>query len=125
MALKRLSLTRGDSQTYTVTFKRADGSLYCLKNWAVFFTLKTQYDLPDSQASLQKIVTTFADTTAGTSGVATISLNPADTVDLIPGEYDFDIAVRTAANETYTVMKGKLDLEYDVTRSAGTAGTAA
>jgi hypothetical protein len=125
MALKRLSLTRGDSQTYTLTFKKSDGSLYCLKNWAVFFTLKTQYDIPDAQASLQKIVTAFADTTSGTSGVAVISLDPTDTVNLDPGEYDFDIAVRTAANETYTVMKGKLDLEYDVTRSAGTAGTAA
>jgi hypothetical protein len=125
VALKRLSLTRGDSQTYTLTFKQSDGTLYCLKNWVVFFTLKTQYDLPDSQASVQKIVTTFADTTAGTSGVAVISLDPADTVNLIPGEYDFDIAVRTAANETFTIMKGKLDLEYDVTRSAGTAGTAA
>ncbi len=125
MALKRLSLTRGDSQTYTLTFKRADGTPYCLKNWAVFFTLKTNYSLPDSAAALQKIVTTFADTTAGTSGVAVINLAPPDTADLDPGEYDFDIAVRTAANETYTVVKGKYNLEYDVTRTAGTAGTAA
>jgi hypothetical protein len=124
MALKRLSLTRGDSQTYTLTFKQADGTLYCLKNWAVFFTLKTHFSLPDSAASLQKIVTTFSDTTSGTSGVAVVTLAPTDTVDLDPGEYDFDIAVRTAANETYTVMKGKMDLEYDVTRSAGTAGSA-
>ena len=125
MALKRLTLTRGDSQTYTITFKKADGALYCLKNWAVFFTVKSHFDLPDSDASLQKIVTTFADSTAGTSGVAVISLSPTDTVNLEPGEYDYDIACRTAANETYTVMKGKLNLEYDVTRSAGTAGTAA
>jgi len=124
MALKRLGLTRGDSQTYTLTFKKADGTLYCLKNWVVFFTLKTNHSLPDAQASLQKIVTAFADTTAGTSGVATISLAPTDTVDLEPQEYDFDISVRTSANETYTVLKGKFDLEYDVTRSAGTAGTA-
>lgn len=124
MALKRLSLTRGDSQTYTLTFKQADGTLYCLKNWVVFFTLKTNHSLPDAQASLQKIVTAFADTTAGTSGVATIPLAPTDTVNLEPQEYDFDISVRTAANETYTIMKGKFDLEYDVTRTAGTAGTA-
>lgn len=124
MALRRLALTRGDSQTYTITFKNAAGTPYCLKNWVVFFTLKTNYSLPDAQASLQKIVTAFADTTSGTSGVATITLNPTDTVDLEPMEYDFDIAVRTAANETYTVLKGKLDLEYDVTRSAGTAGVA-
>lgn len=124
MALKRLSLIRGDSQTYTLTFKQADGTLYCLKNWAVFFTLKTNWSLPDP-GSLQKIVTTFSDTTGGTSGVATIPITPTDTVDLDPGEYDFDIAVRTAANETFTVMRGKFDLEYDVTRTAGTAGTAA
>jgi len=125
MALKRLSLTRGDSQTYTLTFKKADGSLYCLKNWVVFFTLKTNFDLPDAQASLQKIVTTFDDTASGTSGSARVTLSPTDTVNLDPGEYDFDFAVRTSTNETYTVLKGKLDLEYDVTRSAGTAGTAA
>lgn len=125
MALKRLSLTRGDSQTYTLTFKRSDGTVYCIKNWSVFFTLKTNWSLTDAQASLQKIVTAHADTTSGTSGVATIALLPADTASLIPGEYDFDISVCTAANEVYTVMRGKLDLEYDVTREAGTAGTVA
>jgi len=125
MALRKLSLVRGDSQTYTLLIKNAAGTPYCLKNWVVFFTLKTNPSLPDSAATLQKIVTTFADTTAGTSGIATIPLLPADTVDLEPMEYDFDIAVRTSSNETYTVLKGKFELEYDVTRTAGTAGTAA
>ena len=125
MALRRLSLVRGDNQTYTLTFKQKDGTPYCIKNWVVFFTVKANYSLPDSLASVQKIIQTFSDTTGGTSGIATIPLNPVDTVDLAPGEYDFDIAVRTAANETFTVMKGKFNLEYDVTRSAGTAGTAA
>jgi hypothetical protein len=125
MALKRLTLTRGDTQTYTLTFKQADGTLYCLKNWVVFFTLKTNYALADNQAVLQKIVTTFSDTTSGTSGVAVISLSPADTINLDPMEYDFDISVLTAASESFTVLKGKFDLQYDVTRSTGTAGTAA
>jgi hypothetical protein len=123
MALKQLSLTRGDSQTYTLTFKDANGSPYCLKNWAVKFTLKTNPDLPDAQASLQKIVTSFSDSTGGTSGVAKIALLPADTENLDPQKYDFDVQVTTAANENYTVMKGVFTLEYDVTRSAGTAGT--
>jgi len=125
MALKRLTLIRGDSRTYTLTFKTAAGTLYCLKNWAVFFTLKTNWSSADAQASLQKIVTTFSDTTSGTSGVATVSILPTDTVDLEPGEYDYDISVRTSSNETHTVQRGKLTLEYDVTRSPGTAGSAA
>ena len=124
MALRRLSLVRGDSQTYTLTFNHADQTPYCIKNWVVFFTLKTNPDLPDAQASLQKIVTSFSDSTGGTSGVAIIPLLPADTVNLDPGEYDFDISVCTAANEVYTVMIGKFDLGYHVTHSSGTAGTA-
>jgi hypothetical protein len=125
MALRRLEMTRGDSKTFTLTFKNSAGVPYCLKNWAVFFTLKTNVCLDDSEASLQKIVTTFADTTSGTSGVAAIELLPADTASLEAREYDFDIAVMTSDSKSYTVMKGKLDLQYDVTRTAGTAGTAA
>lgn len=124
MAHKRLSLTRGNSHTYGVTFKKSDGTLYNIKNWVLKFTLKTNWDLPDSEASLQKIVTTFSDTTSGTSGSAQISLIPTDTSSLDVGIYDFDIAVTTdTANEFITVMKGKFDLEYGVTETPGTAGT--
>jgi hypothetical protein len=125
MAQRKLSLVRGDSQDYTLTIKNSSGVPYCLKNWKIYFTLKTNYDLPDSQASLQKTVTTFADTTSGTSGVAVISLDPTDTVNLEPGEYDFDIQAVTSENKNYTLMRGKYQVEYDVTRTVGTAGTAA
>jgi hypothetical protein len=126
MALKRLSLTRGDTQSYTLTFKEANDTLYDISGWTVYFTLKENPDLPDSAASLQKILTagtngTTGFGTSGTSGIATISLFPSDTVNLAPGQYDFDIQVRTAAAEVYTVLKGKFDLEYDVSR-ASTAG---
>jgi hypothetical protein len=125
MAQRKLSLVRGDSQDYTLTIKNSSGVPYCLKNWKIYFTLKTNYDLPDSQASLQKTVTTFADTTSGTSGVAVITLDPTDTVNLDPGEYDFDIQAVTSENKNYTLMRGKFQVEYDVTRTVGTAGTAA
>ena len=126
MAYKRLSLTRGNSHTYGVTFKNSAGVPYNIKNWVIKFTLKTNWDLPDSDASLQKIVSTFSDTTGGTSGSAQISLIPTDTSSLDVGVYDFDIAVTTdTANEFLTVMKGKFDLEYGVTETPGTMGTAA
>lgn len=124
MAIKKLSLTQGNSQTYTVAFNKSDGTPYCIKNWVVFFTLKTNYTLPDAQASLQKIVTTFSDTTGGTTGIASIPVTAADTAALSVGEYDFDIKVLTSASESFTVMKGKFELEYSVTQSVGTAGTA-
>ena len=131
MALKRLTLTRGDSQTYTLTFKQADGTLYDISAWTIYFTLKENVDLADASASLQKILVAGTSGngfgTQGTAGIATISILPADTSNLTPKEYDFDIQVRTAVADAtakiYTVLKGKLDLEYDISRS-GTAGSA-
>jgi hypothetical protein len=124
MVIRQLSITRGDSQTYNLTFKKADGTPYCIKNWVLFFTVKSNYAFPDSSALFQKIITTFDDTTSGTSGSANINVLPEDTVNATPGVYDYDIAVRTSDNKTLTVMKGKLTIEYDVTNSPGTAGTA-
>lgn len=125
MALRQLSSVRGDTKTYTLTFKNAAGVAYNIKNWVVKMTLKQNASLPDSEAVVSKTVSTFSDTTSGTTGVAEITLLPADTVNVEPGEYDFDIAVTTADSKHYTVMRGKYNLEYDVTRTPGTAGTAA
>ena len=124
MALKKLSLIRGNNQLYTVTLRKADKTPYCIKNWVVYFTLNTNHTLPDSQASLQKTITTFSDSTGGTSVAASIPFYAADTANLTVMEYDFDIKVLTAASESFTVIKGKFDLEYNVTNSMGTAGTA-
>lgn len=124
MALQSLSLVRGNSHTFTITLKDGSGNPYCIKNWVVFFTLKSNWGLPDTKAALQKIVTTFADTTSGTSGVAEIPLTRSDTINLDIGSYDYDIQVLTNQSKSYTVMKGKFDLLYNVTTTAGTAGTA-
>ena len=68
MAHKRLSLTRGNSHTYGVTFKNSAGIPYNIKNWVLKFTLKTNWDLPDSDASLQKIEAQAGDFIAGYAG---------------------------------------------------------
>ena len=124
MALKKLSLVRGNSQTYTLTINQSDGTPYCIKNWVVIFTVKSSYDLSDSDAKIQKIVTAFSDTTSGTSGVAEVTLDPDDSKDLDVGDYVFDIQVTTSDSETYTAMRGQYEIEYNVTKSSGTAGTA-
>lgn len=124
MAMKRLSLAKGNSDTYTITFSYATGLPYCIKDWVVYFTLKTHHSLPDNKSSLLKTISVFSDTTSGTTGVAVIPITPSDTENLDAGEYDFDIMVKTAANDIHTVLKGKFDLEYVVTHgTAGTAGT--
>ena len=117
MALKRLNLTRGNSDNYGITFRHKDNTPFCIKDWKVYFTLKTNVDLSDAEASLQIMVGTFGDTTSGTSDSANIPILPSDTINLEPREYDFDVAVITDSNDKYTVIKGKFDLEYEVTRT--------
>ena len=125
MYARQLSITKGNSRTFNLTFKDKDEQPYCLKNWVVKFTVKSDFSLPDDQALFQKTITTFPDTTAGTSGSASIPIDPSDTVNANPDQqYDYDITVTTNAGEVYTVMKGKFLVEYKVTDIAGTAGSA-
>lgn len=126
MALRTISLIRGDTDYLNLVFKRSDGTPYCIKNWSVFFTLKSDINVTDAQASLQKIVTAFPDTTSGTSGSAQIVINPSDTSSLDPNiKYEYDISITTNLGEQFTVLKGQVEIIADVTQTTGTAGTAA
>jgi hypothetical protein len=118
MTTKKLTLTRGDSRTYTLTFKDADQVAYNITGWVIYFTLKTNENVADASASLRKIVTSH---TSPTTGVTAVALIPTDTDSLTAREYYYDIQVKTNDNKIYTVMKGKFILEGDVTR--GTAST--
>ena len=115
--LKNLSLTRGDSGSWTITFKHQDGTPYNITGWTITFTLKTSFDLPDVYKTFQKIIISHTDPT---NGISLLSLLPSDTALLSSRIYDYDIVVNTGV-DTYTLLKGKFDLQYDVTW--GTAGT--
>lgn len=126
--ITKLSLVKGNSISYTLTFTDENGAVRNITGWTVIFSLKKNWQLPDLQASLQKIITSHTNAAAGQTA---IELIPADTQNLDPGEYDFDIQALAntgtsgtagTANEVYTVMRGKMTLDYKVT--TGTAGTA-
>jgi 1-aminocyclopropane-1-carboxylate deaminase/D-cysteine desulfhydrase-like pyridoxal-dependent ACC family enzyme len=128
--ITKLSMVRGDSFTRTIIFSREDGSAYNITGWTITFTLKQNWQLPDSQSSLQKIITSHTDPV---NGKTVLQLLPEDTRNLDPRDYDFDIqslantgtsGTAGTASEIYTVLRGKMTLEYDVTiGTAGTAGT--
>ena len=110
-----LTVTRGDSEVFNVTFKDAAGAACDITGWTVTFTIKREKSDPDSAAVAQKVVTEH---TEPESGTAVITLLPADTTNLEPRGYWYDIQAKTDAGDVYTVLKGKLTLEYDVTRTA-------
>lgn len=121
MLKKNFSLTRGDSEDYIITFSHPGGTPYNITGWTIFFSLKTNFDLDDADASLRKVITSHTDPT---NGITTISLVPADTASLEPRDYDYDVKILLSDGKVKTLLKGKFTLDYRVTTSTGTSGTA-
>ena len=117
--LTKLRMVRGDSYNSTLTFSNESGPIN-ITGWTIYFTLKKNWLQPDSEAALQKVITQH---TNPTQGQTVLTLLPADTQQLWPNDYDFDIQACDTEGNVYTVLRGKFTLDYDVTVMAGTAGT--
>lgn len=110
--MAQLKVNRGT--TYAITFNYLkDGVATTLVGATVRFTMKTaEYstDATDADASVVKNVTN------GTSGgVATITLDPADTATLTPGKYYYDIKVEEAGGDIYKCDEGTIKLDASPT----------
>lgn len=106
--MANLKINRGTTFTIGFTYQK-DGVAESLVGAVVRFTMKTtEYDsdMADTTASVQKDV---IDGTA--EGTATITINPADTDDLTPGKYFYDIKVEEAGGDIYKVDEGKVTLD--------------
>jgi hypothetical protein len=103
-----LKIDRGTTYTIGIVYKR-DGEPATLEGATVRFTMKTaEYDsdTTDSDAIVKKDVT---DGDAG--GNATITIDPADTAEVEPGQYYYDIKVEQADGEIYKIDEGKVKLD--------------
>jgi hypothetical protein len=103
-----LKINRGTTYSIAVNYQR-NGVAATLVGATVRFTMKgAEYDTStdDSTASLLKNVTN------GTSdGVATITIDPADTATLTPTNYFYDIKVEDADGNIYKIDEGKVKLD--------------
>ena len=106
--MAKLNINRGT--TYSITFNYLkDGVATTLVGATVRFTIKTaEYDedTDDSTASVIKNIT------SGTSGgVATITIDPADTATLTPGKYYYDIKVEESGGDIFKCDEGTVILD--------------
>lgn len=103
-----LKMNRGTTYSINVTYSR-NGVPATLVGATVRFTMKpVEYDsdVTDSTADVLKNVT------SGTSGgLATITINPADTATLIPNNYYYDVKVENADNTIYKIDEGRIKLD--------------
>lgn len=104
-------LFRGDSRDYSLTFTDDEGDPIPITGWKVYFTLKKNEW--DSKTVVKKDVTEHEDAEGGNT---VISLAPADTNDLEPGDYFYDFQVKKPGGDILTVAKGKLKILADITR---------
>ncbi len=108
-----LDIKRGDSWSRQIYFQDVNGACIDITGWTIYFTVKEKIDDADPGV-IQKIITTFEDPLAGE---AELSLTPTDTNQVI-GSYLFDIQVKTADDEIYTVLEGIINISKDVTISS-------
>ena len=106
-----LSIKRGDSWSRTMYFEDEDGARIDITGWTIFLTVKENADDPDTNAIISKTITTFSDPV---NGEAEIELTPTDTAQEIES-YLFDIQVKTAVGEIYTIVEGIITITKDVT----------
>lgn len=106
-------LYRGDSREYVLTFTDSNGDPISITDWKIYFTLKkNEYD-SDEDAVLKKDITEH---TSPATGVTKFTIVPADTNEIAPGEYSYDIQAKKKNGDIITVVKGKLKILTDITR---------
>ena len=118
--LTKEGMVRGDTFTRTIYVTEND-AVVNITGWRILFMLKKNWQLPDQEASLSKIITSHTNPSQGES---VLELLPADTQNLDPMDYDFGLKLITDEEEVFTVRRGKFTIEYNVPLGTnGTAGT--
>lgn len=106
--MAQLKINRGTTYTRSGTVS-IDGSAADLTGATVRFTMKsTEYDtdIDDSDASVSK------DVTDGTAeGAYEITIDPADTAELTPQKYYYDIKVEFADGRIFKLDEGTVKLD--------------
>lgn len=110
----KLEVYRGDSKTYELEFLDEQGNKLDLTNVEITFTVKRSVYDDDSQAIIQKTITSHTDPI---NGITRINLSPQDT-DQPDGVYVFDIQMKDSLGNVKTLVVGKFYIKPDVTRSA-------
>ena len=112
-----LSVDRGRSKDYRLTFKDSSGNAINITGYTVFMTVKLNFDTDetDSQAIISKTVTSHTDPT---NGITTISLSDSDTT-IDVKDYYYDMTFKDTSDKIHSIQEGKFEVSNAVTnRSA-------
>lgn len=106
-----LIIRRGDTTTIVVAIT-ADGAPMDITDYTVRFVVKRDYT--SVVAVITKTTSSGIVLTNPTAGELTITLAPADTEDLSPGTYYYDLELTSSTGSVGTYLWGKLTIEADI-----------
>lgn len=108
-----LSMTSGDDETFSITYKDEQGNVRDISGWTFWLTVKSDRSDTDGNAVVQKTVTSHVD---AANGETEITLTASDT-DGLSGAYWYDMQRKDSSGNVKTFMLGRLIIEEDVTES--------
>lgn len=107
---------RGDTRVININCFQSDGSTPLdLTGATVYFTLNSS-NMPtdDTSASLAKTTTIHI---APTLGQTSITINTADTQNLTPGDYNYDVQIKDSAGRITSLKQDIFTINPDITRT--------
>lgn len=107
-----LCWTRGDSGRLDVSLQSPDATPYDLTGCTLFLTVKSRIADIDDAALLRIDVSTHDDAAGGKSHFDI----PASSGNIAPGQYVYDVQMKTDSNEIYTLFSGLWIVRDDVTK---------
>lgn len=112
-----LTIYRGDSKTWNITFTDSAGAAINITGYTVFFTVKKKNsytdDTVDTAAIVQKNITVH---TAPATGQTQVALQPSDTSSVTPAVYVYDMQLKDTSGTILTFITGNFTISADVTR---------
>ena len=107
-------IIQGDDSAIQVTFKDEDGVAINITGYTVYFTVKKKPDADedDSTAVLKKEVTSHTDPT---NGITNIEIAKADTEDVEPRRYFYDLQLKDGSGKISSSKYGVLEIIPDIT----------
>lgn len=115
-----LEILRGDDEVLDLAFKQADGTtpLNITGALGIWFTAKRSSLDDDVDALIAKILTAGQIViTNAAGGLATVTINAADTAAIEPTTLVWDAQIKDAGSNIRTAASGTLKVVGDVTRA--------
>lgn len=105
-----ITVIRGDSASFDITFKDRDGNPINLTNATVFFTVKSNVTDEEEDALITKDIVDFANVE---TGVATVVLTPSDISSV--GEFFYDVQLKDGEGKISSSGVGRFIVNRDIT----------